>query len=55
MLSGANAPALASAWSGSASANVPLTSRPVAVLLGSLTDSAASPAVEMTVAVVLAS
>ena len=37
-----------------ASANEPLTSLPVAVLLGSATLNVASPAVEMTFAVVLA-
>ena len=37
---------------GSASANVPLTRWPVAVVLGSATLSVASPAVEITVAVV---
>src|SRR4051794_4928011 len=55
VLSGANAPVFARACSGSVSAKVPLTSRPVATLLGSLTDSVASPAVEITVAVVPAS
>ena len=34
--------------------NAPLTSRPGAVLLGSVTDSVASPAVEMTLALVVA-
>ncbi len=45
-------PALAFACSGDASENAPLTRRPGALLLGSTTDSAASPAVEITVAVV---
>ena len=36
------------------SANEPLTRRPVAFELGSATDSAASPAVEITFAVVVA-
>ena len=40
--------------SGLARANVPLTRRPVAVGLGSATESVASPAVETTVAVVVA-
>ena len=48
---GANAPPpLACSVCGRA--NVPLTSLPVAVLLGSATDRVASPAVEITVAVV---
>ena len=51
---GANAPALAAACSGDGSENVPLTRWPVAVALGSATDSAASPAVEITLAVVVA-
>ncbi len=55
VLSGANAPELAFACSGSLSANAPLTSRPVAFGDGSVTESVASPAVEVTVAVVLAS
>ena len=55
VLSGANAPLLALACSGSLRANVPLTSRPVAFDDGSVTDSVASPAVLMTLAVVLAS
>src|SRR3954469_72707 len=38
--------------SGEARANAPLTSRPVLVALGSATDSFASPALEVTVAVV---
>src|SRR3954453_13142006 len=40
--------------SGAARENVPLTRRPEAVVDGSVTDSAASPALEITVAVVLA-
>src|SRR4051812_35105292 len=44
----------ADARSGSASANAPLTRWPGAVALGSTTESVASPAVEVTVAVVLA-
>ena len=55
MLSGAKAPALAFACSGSLRAKVPFVSRPVAVLLGSVMDSVASPAVEITLAVVVAS
>jgi hypothetical protein len=48
VLSGANAALLARTWSGSASVNAPLTSQPVASPLGSITESAASPAVEIT-------
>ena len=44
----------ACACSGCASENEPLTSRPVALLLGSWTVSAALPAVETTFAVVVA-
>ena len=48
-------PALvARAMIGAASENAPLTRRPVAVLLGSETLSTPSPAVEITLAVVLA-
>jgi len=48
-------PALAAETvSGLGSANAPLTSLPVSVVLGSATDSVASPAVEITVAVVVA-
>ena len=44
-------PALvARAWSGDGSENAPLTSRPVAVALGSETDSVAEPALEITFA-----
>jgi hypothetical protein len=43
---------VARAWTGLINANVPLTSRPVATDDGSATLSSASPAVEMTVAVV---
>ena len=53
VLNGANGPELARTCSGSASANEPFTSRPGAVALGSATDRVASPAVDMTVAVVL--
>ena len=42
------------ACSGSGSENVPLTRRPGAVVLGSATVRAASPAVEITFAVVVA-
>src|SRR4051794_20595711 len=42
----------ARAWSGSGSTNVPLTRWPVPVELGSETLSSASPAVEMTLALV---
>ena len=45
---------MAFACSAEASENVPLTRRPVALVLGSETLSVASPAVEMTLAVVLA-
>jgi hypothetical protein len=45
---------VASAVSGEGSENAPLTRWPVAVLLGSATDSAALPAVEITLAVVAA-
>ena len=48
------APASAAARSGYGSENVPFTRWPVAVALGSATVSAASPAVEITLAVVLA-
>ena len=50
--SGANAPLFALTCSGSVRANVPFTSRPVAVELASSTLSAASAPVEVTVAVV---
>src|SRR4051794_15613974 len=49
---GANAPVLAWAWTGWASEKAPLTRRPGAVGLASETDRVASPAVEITVAVV---
>ena len=49
---GAKVPAPALASTGSVSANVPFTSRPGATALGSATVSAASPAEEMTLAVV---
>ena len=55
MLSGANAFAFARTWSGSLSANAPLTSRPVAFPLGSVTASVASPPVEVTVAAIVVS
>ena len=47
-------PSTALACSVSGSANAPLTSLPVLVVLGSATLSVASPAVEMTFAVVVA-
>jgi hypothetical protein len=47
-----NAPALAFACNGSLNANAPLTERPVAFADGSLTDSVASPAALITVAVI---
>ena len=48
---GWNAAEPAATCSGDGSENVPLTRRPVAVEDGSATDSVASPAVEITVAV----
>ena len=51
---GAKAAVRAAAISVCGSENVPLTRWPVAVALGSATESVASPAVEMTVAVVAA-